>query len=113
VALPELTRKRVDNQLKAYCERRVPPHARDQVRMSYAIRGDRVTLHEERVAFDQPGTWIKIPIAQLRLSDSGEWALYCCDRNTRWFLYRHAEPARDIGALLGAMDDDKTGIFWG
>jgi hypothetical protein len=114
MVLPELTSKLVETKLTAYCERRVPPHARDQVRMSFSVRGNNVTINEERVAFKEPGRWVTIPIAQLRFTEkSGLWTLYCADRNDRWHLYRHAEPAKDVGALLGAMDADKTGIFFG
>ncbi len=113
MALPELTQKLVETKLTAYCERRVPLHARDQVRMSFLIRGNHVTLNEERIAFNKPGIWVTIPIAQLRFNPtSGQWLLFCADRNSRWHLYRHAEPAKDIGALLGAMDNDTTGIFY-
>jgi len=114
MALPELTRKLVDNKLTAYCERRVPARVRDQLRMSYVVRGTHVTINEERIVFNQPGTWVTIPIGQLRFdTGSGEWSLYCADRNSRWHSYPHVKPARDIDALLSAMDADKTGIFWG
>ena len=114
MALPELTCKRIETKLTAYCDRRVPPRVRDQLGMNFVIRGNNVTINELRIAFKKPGTWVTIPIAQLRFTeDSGEWSLYCADRNSRWHLYRHAEPAKDVGALLGAMDNDKTGIFWG
>jgi len=112
MALPELARKPIETKLTGYCDRRIPPHVRDQLRMNFVIRGDNVTISEVRIAFSKPATWVTIPIAQLRFTEhSGDWSLYCPDRNSRWRLYRHAEPAKDIGALPGAMDNDKTGIF--
>lgn len=112
--LPELLKARVEQQLSAYCERRVPRDVRHLVRLNFAIRGNTVSIFEERVVYDRPDQWVKVPIAQCRFDpDTAEWTLYCCDRNTRWFVYRYAEPARDIGALLHALDIDSTRIFWG
>lgn len=114
MALPELVKARVEQQLTAYCERRVPLHVRDQVRLTYAIQGVLITLFEMRTAYGLADKWVKRPIAQFRFDpEHGEWTLYSCDRNTRWFVYRYTEPAPDIGALLHALDTDTTGIFWG
>ena len=41
------------------------------------------------------------------------WTLYCADSNGRWWLYDDSAPARDVEPLLGAIDEDATGIFWG
>ena len=114
MALPELVKAGVKRDLGAYCERRVPAHARHQVRMGFSTRGNRVTLFEERAPYNGDGPWVQIPIAQLRWDpEHALWALYACDRNRRWFAYRYAEPVPHLGALLGALDADQTGIFWG
>lgn len=113
MALPLLTKRLVEVKLGAYCEKRIPQHVRDQVKLSYAIRGNNVTLNEERIAFSQPGTWVTIPVAQFRHEDSGSWMLFCSDRNSKWHRYQHAKPSRDLDSLIAALDTDQTGIFWG
>lgn len=114
MALPELLKARVEQQLAAYCERKVPIQARHQVRLEHEIRGTTVTLTEARAPFDGSERWTQTPIAQCRFDPETKlWSLYCRDRNIRWHPYRYAEPARDIGALLHALDVDTTGIFWG
>ena len=113
MVLPVLTKRLVEIKLSAYCEKRIPHHVRDQVRLSYAIRGNSVTLNEERIAFSQPGTWVTVPIAQFRYEDSGSWGLFCSDRNSKWHRYHQAKPSRDLDTLLAAVDADQTGIFWG
>lgn len=114
VALPELIRQRVEQQLTAYCDRKVPKHVRHQVRLAFDFRGNNVTLYEEREAISKPGSWTRMPIAQFRFNEKASvWSLYCADRSDRWHIYRHAEPVKDIGALLQALDADTTGIFWG
>lgn len=54
MALPVLTKRLVEIKLGVYCEKRIPHHIRDQVRLSYTIRGDSVTLNEEGIALDAP-----------------------------------------------------------
>ena len=114
MSLPELTKQQVEETLSEYCVNRIPPHARDQVRMGFNFRGNSVTLYEERPAFRQPETWVQIPVAQFRFDQgNNEWTLYCADRNSRWHVYYEIEPATNIESLLQELDDDPTGIFWG
>jgi hypothetical protein len=35
------------------------------------------------------------------------------DRNSRWQLYDLIKPSADFDDMLKALDNDKTGIFWG
>jgi hypothetical protein len=35
------------------------------------------------------------------------------DRNSRWHLYDLIKPGADFDDMLKALDDDRTGIFWG
>lgn len=116
MALPLLTQHLVKTKLSAYCERKIPAHARDQVRLSFEIDDNKVTVIEERVAFSEPGTWINIPIAQFRfVASTGVWTLYCANLKKRdaWRIYPEAKPTKDFEALLGNLDTDQMGVFWG
>lgn len=116
MALPELTQTLVETKLGGYCDKRITAHAREQVRMTYSVLANAVTLFEERQAHDQPGKWTKMPIAQFRLNVVDHlWRLYCPNpkRAEGWVVYPDAEPAKDFDALLAALDQDKTGAFWG
>jgi hypothetical protein len=87
---------------------------RDKVRLKYKIRGNSVTLFEERPTFTDPGLWIDIKLAQFRFDPSdGQWTLYYADRNSRWHLYFGIESTKAFDTLLNEVDDDPTGIFWG
>jgi len=53
-------------------------------------------------------------VAQLRRDpDNGDWTLHCSDSNGRWWLYDDVAPADTVAPLLVAIDEDRTGIFWG
>ncbi len=112
--LSDTVKHQVDAALRAFCERRVPPHIREQVRLSYAFRGNSVTLYEDRVRLNDHTQWTHMPIAQFRQDvRSGAWALFCADRNDRWHLYETCAPSRRIETLLEEVDRDPTGIFFG
>lgn len=114
VALPELVEARIEMQLAASCERRVPWDVRHLVRLSFKVRGKLVTLFEDRGVHNQPDQWVSVPISQFRFDpERNEWTLYCCDQNGRWFVYKHADAARDVGSLFHAVELDVTRIFWG
>jgi hypothetical protein len=114
MGLPELTKKRIEKTLGAYCLTKVPGGFRDRVRINFKFRGDSVTLFEERPAFGKPEIWVDIAVAQFRFnSQRKEWTLYCADRNSRWHPYSEAEPSRNFEDLLKEVDEDPTGIFWG
>jgi hypothetical protein len=111
--LPNKTRQEVEPIVADYCAKRVPEHARHQVKMGFTIRGNSITLIKERPHWQKPDLWIKSPIAQFRYdAKTGKWTLYCADRNSRWHDYQ-IEPERDIRVLLREVDADPTGIFWG
>jgi hypothetical protein len=37
--------------VRRYCQRRVPPHARDQVRLKTVVRGSAITIMERRASW--------------------------------------------------------------
>ena len=116
MSLPELTQKLVETKLGTYCSDKVLAHVRDQVRLTYSFMGNTVTLFEERPVYNQLDKRTKIPIAQFRLNVVDHlWRLYCANpqRHEEWVQYPHAEPTTDFEALLIALDEDKTGVFWG
>lgn len=114
MSLPVELRTRVEQKLAGFCRDRVPERARGQVRLGYKIRGNHVTLIEERIAYLEPGEWIAIPVAQFRFDPADSlWRLFWPDRNARWHEYWDLDPARDFGLLLAEVDEDPTGVFWG
>lgn len=117
MALPDLVRRRVASELDAFCEKRTPGFARDQVRLEYEFRGDAVTLVERRAPWHprmegQP--WTRMPIARFRHDlKTSRWTLYWPDRNSRWHIDDGIHPALDLAPLLAEVDRDPTGIYWG
>lgn len=112
--MPQPIKKLVDAKLGAYCARRIPPHARDQVGMGYKFRGNSVTLLERRPDFFDPDEWVDTAIAQFRFDpESSMWTLFWADRNSRWREYYDIWPSKNLDDLIEEVDDDPSGAFWG
>lgn len=112
--LPEFTKKLIEAKLSAYCLNRIPDHARDKIKLIFNINGNKVTLTETRPYYRDPSIWTENPVAQFRFDNvSKKWALYHIDRNDQWHPYDLTRPNSDIDDLLGELDRDLTGIFWG
>jgi hypothetical protein len=112
--LPEFTKKLIETKLAEYCDRKIPIHVRDQVKLIYKTIGNKVTLIETRPFYCDPSIWTETPLAQFRFdNEAKKWALYFLDRNSKWHLYDLIKPSADFEDMLKALDNDKTGIFWG
>jgi len=58
--------------------------------------------------------WSSLKVAQLRYDErAARWRLYSHDSSDRWHPYEFAPPAPDVTPLLDAIEEDRTGIFWG
>ena len=114
MAIPELSRKTAERLLDKYCAEKIPPCARDQMRLSYRVLDDAVTLFEERISFSDPSKWLAMAVAQFRFNpDLNQWTLHYSDRSNRWHFYLNAAPSLDFSKLLQALDNDPLGMFWG
>jgi hypothetical protein len=114
MALPEFTKKMVEVKLARYCAEKIPDHARHQIRIAFKIRGNSVTLFEERPYYQDNSIWTSMPIANFRFDpNTTKWTLYCADRNSKWFLYMDIDSKENFDDLLSEVDRDPTGIFWG
>ena len=110
--LPELDIARA----RRWCEERVPPHARDQVRVECDVAPRHLTIVESRPPWRE-GTgpeWTRFPVARLRYTQANRtWLLYWRDRNLRFHRYEQLPPSPHIDDLLQEIDRDPTAIFWG
>ena len=112
--LPLLVKQLIEKKLSAYCQRKVPAHLHDEIRLHFKFRGNAVTLFESRPAFGMPEKWVDSPVAQFRFDPADNlWTLYCADRNSRWHPDMEIDPVKDFDCLLQEIDSDPTGIYWG
>ena len=112
--IPPVLKQSIDEEITAFCDKKVPLKVRDRVRLVHQWRGDKVTLVEQRPLWDDTSRWVDSPIAQFRHDAKlNDWTLHWRDRNQRWHSYEDLPGARHQSRLLVEVDRDPTGIFWG
>jgi hypothetical protein len=110
VALSEVAVAKV----RRFCAQRIPPEARDDVRLEVETRGQTVTILEVRSPWRSGDEWTRLKVAQLRYDpEHRTWTLFSSDRNGRWHRYPGGGPVEQLDPLLDAIAADTTGIFWG
>ena len=114
MAFPNTLQLAFENKLKAFCENRIPIEVRDKVKLNYEIKGNKITIIEERPRWIGDGPWTKCPIAQIRYDETSKYlTIFWNDRNSKWHLYTEYKPHKLLDNILNEIDNDPTGIFWG
>lgn len=110
MAIPEIEVFRVNKLFSQYCEQRIPPYARDKVKIIYQIKGNKVLLIESRPYYDDPTKWTGMPIAQFEYSVTiKSWSLYGYNRNDRRLPFSQGT----LEKLIQDVDRDRSVMFWG
>jgi Protein of unknown function (DUF3024) len=102
--------------VEGFCERRVPDHLRDQVRIECTRRGRSITIVERRPPWkpEYGPEWTTLRVAQLRFDDKTRtWTLHWRDSSDRWHPYDRVRPTPTVDPLLAEIEADPTAIFWG
>lgn len=114
MALSEVQRAEVTKRLTVFSDARVPPSARNEVRVGFRIKGGEVILFEERPDFHDPHEWREMVVAKFKyVGTRRQWRLYCQHRDRRWHEYEALPVASSFDELLDEVGADPTGIFWG
>ncbi len=92
VPVNDIERKRVENKLAAFVEKRRPPvHLRTQVDLGFRFDGRIIELFEIRSRWDNPAEKVEEAVAKARfLKSRDEWLVYWQRADFRW----HTSTAR-------------------
>jgi hypothetical protein len=113
--IPELDRHRISRWVDAR-NASLPEAARDKIRYELDITASTTTILECRPPWraDYGPEWTRFPIARLRYTKTQrQWSLYWRDRNLRFHIYELVPASSHLEDLLGEIERDPTGIFWG
>ena len=110
-APPEIIEAAVAH-VRAYCELR----STDDYRIEHELRGSSITILERRPPWNPAygSEWSSLNVAQLRYDDTAQrWRLFSFGSDDRWHPYEPAPSVPEVAPLLVAIEEDRTGIFWG
>lgn len=109
--MEDFTKERIIKIMDTYTNNAVPDHVKSQIRISYKIRGNNVTLIEERQGF-RSDQWVQLPVAQFRLNENA-WSVYWQDSKGKWHFVDDIETNVDFEKQLQIVDEGHNGMFWG
>ncbi|MCM3038780.1 DUF3024 domain-containing protein [Paenibacillus motobuensis] len=109
--MDDFTKRRIMKIMDNYTKNKIPKHLQNQLKLNYKIRGNNITLIEERPAF-KSDQWVELYIAQFRL-DQGKWKIYWRDSKEKWHFIDDIPPDEDFEKQLNIVENDDRGMFWG
>jgi len=114
MAFTEIDLKLIENTVGKMCERRSPPHLRDEIRLTYDIKNHAVEVYEERPGWKNRNKWTRMGIAKFKYVRSAKrWNLYWMRQDLKWHLYGPLSESRTIEKLVAEVDGDPYGAFFG
>lgn len=114
MAFSEFEKKRVEKIVGAFCENRVPERVRDQLKNGYRVENQSIFLFESRPRWDDPKEWLDLDFAKITyVKIRGIWKLYWKRASGKWKSYEPHSESRKIEDLIGTIDEDLYGCFFG
>jgi hypothetical protein len=100
--------------VKRYCDKRIPPRLRNELRLEVETRGRSITIFEHLPPWrpDFGPDWSRRQIAQMRYDpETLTFTLYWADRNGRWLAYPNIGPTGDVGPLLREIEETEAAPY--
>ena len=100
--------------VERYAAAKVPPDARDAVRLDVETVGDSITIWECRPPWSEHGPeWTRMGIARFRYSPSDKlWTVYGMRTDLEFHRYTFVDRQSGIGPLLDEVARDPHACFW-
>lgn len=103
------------HRIQLWARERVPEGEWDALRVEADVSACHVDIVEVRPSWPGGGQEpIREAVARLRYTQTtGLWAIYWCDRNSRFHEYKDKPPSKDVHVLLDHIEHSGDPIFWG
>ncbi len=114
MAFCDLELQTIESTVGALCRRRSPSQFSHELRFVHEVEGHSVSVFEERPPWRHRGEWTRKGIARFRYVRSrGTWTLYWMRQDLKWHVYEPEPPSRGLAKLVGIVEEDKHGAFFG
>jgi len=116
MALSEFEKKRYEQIVKRYVDRRrPPPHIRPELDIGYRLKGQSVELFEIRPAWrGEPGEKIEHAIAKTTyVKTRGIWKVFWQRADLKWHRYEPNAEVQSLEDFLAIVERDEWGCFHG
>lgn len=110
----DLERKRIEQTVDDFCDKRSPVQLKDKLRLVYAVKGHEVVISERRPRWDNQTEWTETPVAKLKfIRSAGKWRLYWMRADLKWHEYPGLSSSPRLDDLVREIDADPLACFFG
>ena len=114
MALTDIETRKVKKIVGALCSEKTPDHLKDKLRFEFEIEKQNVIIYEVRPMWKNPSEFTKMPIAKLTyVRTENIWKLYWKRASGKWVLYEPKGSSKDLRYLVGEIEEDAHGCFFG
>ena len=110
MALSEFEIKKFEKIVREYIEKhRPPPHIRDEVDLSFRVKGQSVEIFEIRAMWNNPNEKIEESVAKARYAKSSDiWKIYWQRADLKWHSYEPDPEVKTLEEFLKVVERDET-----
>jgi len=115
MAFSEFEIKRIQKIIGKYIERHRPPvHLRDEVDLSFRVKGQSVEIFEIRPLWDNPEKKIEGAVAKTTyVKTQNTWKVYWQRADSKWHRYDPDPEVASIEDFLKIVENDEYCCFFG
>jgi hypothetical protein len=115
MALNDIERKRVENAVAAFIQKRRPaPHVRPKLDYGFRVSGQSVELFEVRPRYDRPEVKRESSFAKATfVRNRGVWRVYWMRSDLKWHSYQPVPEVSAIDDFLAVVQKDEYACFFG
>ena len=115
MAFSEFETKRIQKILERYIEKNRPPeNLRDEVDLSFRIKGQSVEIFEIHQFWNNPEEKIEEPVAKATYVKSRNlWKVYWQRADLKWHQYEPDPEADSIEDFIDIVENDEYACFFG
>lgn len=115
MSLSEFELKQTEKLIAAFIEKHRPePHIRQNVDLSFRLKGQSVEIFEIRPIWNKPKEKIEIPIAKATYVKTRQcWRVFWQRSDLKWHRYDASPEVRLVEDFLELVERDEFGCFFG
>lgn len=115
MALSEFEQKKCEKIVGEFIKKHRPPaHIRNEVDLSYRVKGQSVEIYEIRPMWRNPEEKIEESVAKSTYVKTQKvWKIYWQRADLKWHGYTPDPEVKNLEEFLNIVEADKHACFWG
>jgi len=115
MAFSEFEKKRFEMMMGEFIKKhRPPPQIRNEVDLSFRLKGQSIEIFEIRPLWDNPNKIIEEQIAKATYVRSQQiWQIYWQRADLKWHRYDPNPEVDTLDEFIRIVEDDEFACFWG